>query len=194
MKRTFLVFFIAVLVLFGRVGALAQEPEHFKFMGISMGLNEKAFVKELKKKGFEPQQGSNGGMFFTGMFRGYMSSIAWSLTPVSKKPWAISVIISVSDWLAGKNQYEKLKGDLSFKYGEPTVVQEDIPYEYIGNELEYVSDKNNSFQTIWQLNNGAIVLLISSFELYGIYHGSVAIDYYDAANRKLEAEERISCL
>lgn len=186
---------MAVFILCtGRVGVQAQEPEHFKFMGISMGLNEKAFVKELQKKGFEPQQGSDGGMFFTGMFRGHMSSIAWSLTPVSKKPWAISVIISVSDWLAGKNQYEKLKGDLSFKYGEPTVVQEDIPYEYIGNELEYVSDKNNSFQTIWQLNNGAIVLLISSFELYGIYHGSVAIDYYDAANRKLEAEERISCL
>ena len=194
MKRTFLVFCIAVLVLFGRVGALAQEPEHFKFMGISMGLNEKAFVKELKKKGFKSQKNSDGNVYITGMFRNREAMVSYTITPVSKRPWIASISMSMPDWYDIKQCYYTLKGDFFSKYGEPDVVQEDIPTKYIGMELEYLSDKDNNFQTIWQLNNGAISLKISSYYFYGDYKGHLIIQYIDSANRLQEANERISDL
>lgn len=115
MKRTFLVFFIAVLVLFGRVGALAQEPEHFKFMGISMGLNEKAFVKELKKKGFKSQKNSDGNVYITGMFRNREAMVSYTITPVSKRPWIASISMSMPDWYDIKQCYYTLKGDFFFQ-------------------------------------------------------------------------------
>lgn len=194
MKRTFLVFFIAVLVLCGRVGALAQESEHFKFMGISMGLNEKAFVKELKKKGFKSQKNSDGNIYITGMFRNMEAMVSYTVTPVSKRPWIASISMSMPDWYAVKQCYNTLKGDFFSKYGEPDVVQEDIPTKYTGRELEYLSDKDNNFQTIWQLNNGAILLNISSYYFYGDYKGHLIIQYIDSANRLQEANERISDL
>ena len=153
MKRTFLVFFIAVLVLFGRVGALAQEPEHFKFMGISMGLNEKAFVKELKKKGFKSQKNSDGNVYITGMFRNREAMVSYTITPVSKRPWIASISMSMPDWYDIKQCYYTLKGDFFSKYGEPDVVQEDIPTKYIGMELEYLSDKDNNTITFNQYGN-----------------------------------------
>lgn len=185
-------FIILIMALLLSHTLVAQE--HFKFMGISMGLNEKAFVNELQKKGFKYGKNSEGNPYLTGEFRDMPARIVYNVSPVSKKPWIVSIAFNISDWYNGKHYYNTLKNDLCSKYGEPELVQEDIPAEYTGRELEYVSGNSHNVQTIWQLSNGAVVLAITSFELYGVYQGSINIQYVDSANRRLEAEERVSDL
>lgn len=143
--------------------SFSQTPMTFK--GYELNCTAKDLSMKLVKQGFELDDNILLDMYvLKGTFAGENSKITISGNSNTKLVSNIIVRFDkAEDWNMLHNQYMTFKADLGKKYGEGKSTESfKEPYRYgDGKELEALSSKNCTYQTIFTAQNGHIVLKIS---------------------------------
>ena len=186
MKKS-IVFLLALMVA---LGAVAQNREHLKFMGIPMGITINTFQNRLAAKGVKYDDWSkylsSGTRMFSGMFAGQKSSIYIYYDTNSKKVYRAKVVIDRNDRTMIDQLFDEFYAMYQEKYGEEAFITTPID-----DDLGF---KTSTVYTAL----GRIDLFIREAEADYITHSqkyyNLHIDYFDSAAESENKSNRLDDL
>lgn len=162
--------------------ALFAQGSHLKFKGVPIDGSLTEFMNKMKTAGFTHIGTENGIAVLKGDFAGHKNCIVAVCTV---KPLNIVSMIVVGfntrdKWSDLEEDYNKLKGMLTKKYGAPTQVIEEFERTYIddNDKLYELSMDRGKWTSVYETEVGEIELLIHSEN----YRPRVILRYRDKIN------------
>ena len=187
MKRISLV----IITILASLSVFAQtKSQHLTFKGVPIDGSLNQFVANMKAKGFVGSVDKDGIASLKGDFAGYKGCYVIVSTLNNKDLVStIGVVFpECKTWSDLEGNYNKLKGMLTTKYGEPAKVIEEFQKDWFTGDdnskmYELKMDRCN-YQSLFRTEKGEIVLKLIHDNV-GYCH--VLLGYYDKINR-LEVE------
>ena len=155
---------------------------HLKFKGVPIDGSLTEFVNKMKTAGFTHIGTENGIAVLKGDFAGHKNC---TVAVCTIKPLNIVSMIVVGfttrdKWSDLEEDYNKLKGMLTEKYGVPTQVIEEFESTYLDDEdkLRELRANRGKWTSVYETEVGEIELLIHSEN----YRPRVILRYRDKIN------------
>lgn len=174
-------FILSALMLLVSCTIMAQEQEHLKFMGVPITGTEKAFIAEMKAKGFTRKHRVSADVYImSGRFAGQDADI-WILSDNKIVGRIIVDFPQEFSFPTLESTYNDMIAQFKIKYGEPDTRIEKFndPYYDTSNELRIQALRCGecNYSTYWHQKNGGIcVRLGTSPNLQIWYYDKDAID------------------
>lgn len=174
--------FTTLLILILSVCFKTYGQEHMQFKGISMGLKLTDFASKLKSSGYvlDKTYLDNDNIFFEGEFINEQAGIV--IMNDGQTVYAVMVNFEkTNQWSKLKRLYLSTKELLKTKYGDFATCTEEFDGSYSegdGSEMSALFLGNCTYKTIWNLNNGNVVVAIMKDD----FLGRVSIVYFDKIN------------
>lgn len=179
---------------------LSEEGKHLSFRDVAIDGSLKAFISQIKTKGFSPLYVSedNSGAILDGKFIGKEVDLVIVTTPKTKTVWKVAVDFEDQiSWYSLKSDYLDLKSSLTIKYGVPK------SYEYFrspyeegdGYEMTAIYAEKCVYVSYFDVvENGRVIGSISLGIQKRETKGYIALHYEDATNAqkmRTEKNERV---
>ena len=179
-----------VAFIFSFMFVMAQTPNnHLTFKGIPITGTLESFAQKLGAKGLKKTYSSKSSIGFEGEFAGYPKSLICVFKNPNRNIVHKVVVFfpNESSWARLEEQYDKLKGMLTNKYGEPashsetfkegTSVVSDL------SKMSSLKEGNCDYWTEWVADNGVIKVDISPTG--DTDDGRIELAYFDKINDAL---------
>ena len=177
---------IAVLI-FSFMFVMAQTPNsHLTFKGIPITGTVESFAQKLGAKGLKKTYSSKSSIGFEGEFAGYPKSLICVFKNPNRNIVHKVVVFfpNESSWARLEEQYDKLKGMLTNKYGEPASHSETFKEGALtfndAAKMSSLKEGNCDYWTGWKVDNGLIEMYISPIIDTGT--GIIILTYFDKIN------------
>ena len=174
--------------------AVFAQGSHLKFKGVPIDGSLTEFVNKMKTAGFTHIGTENGIAALKGDFAGHKNCIVGVCTV---KPLNIVSMIVVGfntrdKWSDLEEDYNKLKGMLTEKYGAPTQVIEEFERTYLDDDdkLRELRANRGKWTSVYETESGDIELLIHSEGL----ESRVVLRYRDKINTEKVRKQAIEDL
>ena len=177
---------IAVLI-FSFMFVMAQTPNnHLTFKGIPITGTLEDFAQKMEAKGFRKISSATNFIAFEGEFAGY-SECKIFVHKVPNRNIVHKVVVffpKESSWARLEEEYNKFKGMLTNKYGEPTLRSEKfkegaLTFSDSAKRLS-LKEGNCDYWTQWEVYNGCIEIKI--IPINDTYDGKNRLTYFDKIN------------
>ena len=179
---------IAVLI-FSFMFVMAQTPNnHLTFKGIPITGTVENFAQELEAKDFKKIYSDKTSVYFEGEFAGYSKcKICVLKIPNRNIVHEVGVFLpEESSWTRLEEQYNKFKGMLTNKYGEPASHSETFKKRAStfsdAAKMRLLKEGNCDYWTQWEVDNGTIRVKIFLSDTDG---GYIRLGYFDKINDAL---------
>ena len=180
---------IAVFI-FSFMFVMAQTPNnHLTFKGIPITGTLENFARELGAKGFENIYSDKSCVGFKGEFAGYSGcNIYVFKVPNRNIVYRVGVCLpEKSSWERLEEEYNKFKGMLTSKYGEPALHSEIFKEGALtfndAAKMSSLKAGNCDYWAEWVADNGDIKMQI--FSIPDTYDGYICLTYFDKINDAL---------
>ena len=180
---------IAVLI-FSFMFVIAQTPNsHLTFKGIPITGTLESFAQKMEAKGFKKISSNKDAVVFEGEFAGYSGCTIHVLKiPNRNIVYRVGVFFpEKKSWAYLEEEYNKFKGMLTNKYGEPSWYSETFKEgaSIFSDAAKMLSLKegNCDYYSQWEVENGGIKVKI--FPITDTYDGQIALFYFDKINDAL---------
>ena len=180
---------IAVLI-FSFMFVMAQTPNsHLTFKGIPITGTVESFAQKLGAKGLKKTYSSKSSIGFEGEFAGYPKSLICVFKNPNRNIVHKVVVFfpNESSWARLEEQYDKLKGMLTNKYGEPASHSETFKEGALtfndAAKMSSLKEGNGVYWSGWEVDNGTIYMEI--FTTPDEDGGRISLGYSDKINDAL---------
>ena len=179
-----------VAFIFSFMFVMAQTPNnHLTFKGIPITGTVENFARELGAKGFEKILSNKLGVVFKGEFAGY-SDCEIYVYKIPNRNIVHKVVVCFpekSSWARLEEEYNKFKGMLTNKYGEPSWYSETFKEGTSAvsdfSKMLLLKEGNCDYWTQWEVDNGDIKVDIAS--IIDTNDGNIRLIYFDKINDAL---------
>ena len=180
---------IAVFI-FSFMFVMAQTPNnHLTFKGIPITGTVESFAQKLVSKGFKKIDSDKTSVVFEGEFAGY-SGCRICVCKNSNRNIVYQVVVvfpEKSSWARLEEEYNKFKGMLTNKYGEPSLHSETFKEGASAvsdfSKMLLLKEGNCDYWTEWGVENGVIkVEIVPTFDTTD---GRIRLIYFDKINDAL---------
>ena len=178
-----------VAFIFSFMFVMAQTPnKHLTFKGIPITGTLESFVQKLGAKGFRKIYSAESCVAFKGDFVGYSGcKILVFRIPNRNIVHEVGVFLpEESSWTRLEEQYNKFKGMLTNKYGEPASHSETFKKRAStfsdAAKMRLLKEGNCDYWTQWEVDNGTIRVKIFLSDTDG---GYIRLGYFDKINDAL---------
>lgn len=166
------------------VSLAAMAQGHMTFKGVEIDGSLSEMVTKLKAKGLTYLGAEDGVAFMKGDFAGFRDC---QIVVLSMKETGAVNAVGVAfpdreEWTSIEGDYDRLKGMLIQKYGEPSKVIEKFHKNYLPDNwwrFNYLISDECTWASVFETPNGTIELFMQKVE-YG--DACVILKYYDRVN------------
>ena len=169
-----------------------DDGQHLLFKQFPINGDVNSFIRQLTASGYtlvEPFNSEYNIASLKGTFAGNTDSIiAVFVTPKSKIVYSVMVFFQEHHiWYTLKDEYEKVKAQLTRKYGTPESYEYflDPYYEGDGSELTALYSSHCKYLSVFKTNVGQIIVNMTS-------DAKVTIAYQDTINNSIKDAENES--
>ena len=179
-----------VAFIFSFMFVMAQTPnKHLTFKGIPITGTLESFAQKMEAKGFKKIDSDKTCVVLEGEFAGY-SGCRIFVHKVPNRDIVHKVVVvfpEKSSWARLEEEYNKFKGMLTNKYGEPSLHSETFK-EGASTFSDYAKMSslkagNCAYWSAWKVENGVIQVQIVS--LPNTDDGYICLVYFDEINDAL---------
>ena len=179
---------LIALSFFYQNNNINAQATHMKFKGIEMNCNNIQFSQQLVKKGYKIVDTNKTFIELEGLFCNInMTFSVWN-GDYTNRVWCVEGFAEeLNSWEALWYYYDKIKRNLTDKYGNPKYdsCQFKSPYKNGGgNEIEAIKENYACIKSLFVTDNGRIELSI------GFMCPRIEISYIDSANEILKEKAR----
>ena len=176
--------------IFSFMFVMAQTSNnHLTFKGIPITGTLEDFAQKMEAKGFRKISSATNFIAFEGEFAGY-SECKIFVHKVPNRNIVHKVVVffpKESSWARLEEEYNKFKGMLTNKYGEPTLRSEKFKEGALtfsdSAKMRLLKEGNCDYWTQWEVDNGDIQVQIASKD--DTDGGNIRIIYFDKINEAL---------
>ena len=181
---------IIAVFIFSFMFVMAQTPNnHLTFKGIPITGTLENFAQKLEAKGFEKIYSDKEAVVLKGEFAGY-SECEIYVVKIPNRNIVHKVAVSFPEkksWARLEEEYNKFKGMLTNKYGDPTLHSEKFKEGAStfsdAAKMSTLKEGNCNYWAEWGTDNGIIKVQI--FSIPNTYDGQIVLIYFDKINDAL---------
>ena len=179
-----------VFLIFSFMFVMAQTPnKHLTFKGIPITGTVENFAQKMEAKGLKRIPSDKRWAAFVGEFAGYPKSLIF-VYKIPNRNIVHKVIVFLppkNSWARLEEEYDKFKGMLTNKYGEPSWYSETFKEGKSAvsdfSKMLLLKEGNCDYWTQWEVENGDIKVDIAP--IIDTDDGNIRIAYFDKINDAL---------